>query len=141
MRARVGSGYPPLPLHGAACWLGVLFMSLMNFAEEFLPAQPVWLGVGIEDPSGVVEIQVHSWGTLEKTLIYIFSHKHMHMHTRPFHHIVCSLSWDMGVAFFFIETRAWTWISTTHTILSVRDTPKPGVPVANGSVCVRMPLI
>ena len=49
--------------------------------------------------------------------------------------------WDMGVAFFFIETRAWTWISTTHTSLSVRDTPKPGVPVANGSVCVRMPLI
>ena len=38
MRARVGSGYPPLPLHGAACWLGVLFMSLMNFAGEFLPA-------------------------------------------------------------------------------------------------------
>ena len=35
-------------------------------------SQPVWLGVGIEDPSGVVEIQVHSWGTLEKTLIYIF---------------------------------------------------------------------
>ena len=29
-------------------------------------SQPVWLGVGIEDPSGVVEIQVHSWGTLEK---------------------------------------------------------------------------
>ena len=49
--------------------------------------------------------------------------------------------WDMGVALFFIETRAWTWISTTHTSLSVRDTPKPGVPVANGSVCVRMPLI
>ena len=38
MRARVGSGYPPLPLHGAACWLGVLFMSWMNFAGEFLPA-------------------------------------------------------------------------------------------------------
>ena len=47
-------------------------------------SQPVWLGVGIEDPSGVVEIQVHSWGTLEKTLIYIFSHKHMHVHTRLF---------------------------------------------------------
>ena len=27
-----------MPLHGAACWLGVLFMSLMNFAGEFLPA-------------------------------------------------------------------------------------------------------
>ena len=49
--------------------------------------------------------------------------------------------WDMGVAFFFIETRAWTWVSTTHTSLSVRDTQKPGVPMANGSVCVRMPLI
>ena len=60
-------------------------------------SQPVWLGVGIEDPSGVVEIQVHSWGTLEKTLIYIFSHKHMHVHTRPFHHIVCSLSLQAGI--------------------------------------------
>ena len=49
--------------------------------------------------------------------------------------------WDMGVAFFLIETRAWTPISTTHTSLSIRDTQKPGVPVANGSVCVRMPLI
>ena len=58
-------------------------------------SQPVWLGVGIEDPSGVVEIQVHSWGTLEKTLTYIFSYKHMHVHTRPFRsfrHVVCSLS-------------------------------------------------
>ena len=48
---------------------------------------------------------------------------------------------DMGVAFFLIETRAWTWISTTHTSLSVRGTPKPGVPMANGSVCVCMPLL
>ena len=30
MRARVGSEYPSLPLHGATCWLGVLFMYLMN---------------------------------------------------------------------------------------------------------------
>ena len=49
--------------------------------------------------------------------------------------------WDMGVAFFVIETRAWTWISTTHTSLSVRDTRKPCVPVAKCSVCVRMPFI
>ena len=49
--------------------------------------------------------------------------------------------WDMGVAFFLRETCAWTWISTAHTSLSFRDTPKPGMPVANGSVCVRMPLI
>ena len=52
-------------------------------------SQPVWLGVGIEDPSGVVEIQAHSRGTLEKISTYIFSHKYMHVHTRPFHHIVC----------------------------------------------------
>ena len=48
---------------------------------------------------------------------------------------------DISVAFFLIETCAWTWISTTHANLSFRDTPKPGVSVANGSVCVRMPLI
>ena len=60
-------------------------------------SQPVWLGVGIEDPPGVVEIQVHSLGTREKKLIYIFSHKHMHVHTRPFHHIVCSLSLQAGI--------------------------------------------
>ena len=47
-------------------------------------SQPVWLGVGIEDPSGVVEIHVHSWGTLEKISTYILSHKYMHVHTRLF---------------------------------------------------------
>ena len=64
-------------------------------------SQPVWLGVGIEDPSGVVEIQVHSWGTIEKALTYIFSHKHMHVHTRPFssfRHVVCSLSLQAGTS-------------------------------------------
>ena len=34
-------------------------------------SQPVWLGVGIENPSGVVETQVHSWGTQEKISTYI----------------------------------------------------------------------
>ena len=47
-------------------------------------SQPICLGVGIEDPSGVVEIQVHSWGTLEKISTYISSHKYMHMHNRLF---------------------------------------------------------
>ena len=61
-------------------------------------SQPVWLGVGIEDPSGVVEIQVHSWGTLEKTLIYIFSHKHMHVHTRLIVPFVCSFALQAGIA-------------------------------------------
>ena len=51
--------------------------------------QPVLLGVGIADPSGVVEIQAHSWGTLEKISTSIFSHKYMHVHTRPFLHVVC----------------------------------------------------
>ena len=27
-----------------------------------------------------------------------------------------------------METSAWTWVSTTHTDLSLRDTRKPGVP-------------
>ena len=52
-------------------------------------SKSVWLGVGIEDPLGVVEIQVHSWGTLETISVYIFSHKYMHVHTRPFLHVVC----------------------------------------------------
>ena len=58
----------------------------------------VWLGVGIEDPWGVVEIQVHSCGTLEKIPTYISSHKHMHVHTRPFCHVVCSLSLRAGMS-------------------------------------------
>ena len=59
--------------------------------------QPVWLGVGIEDPSGVVEIQAHSRGTVEKISTYISSHKHMHVHTRPLRHVVWSLSWHAGI--------------------------------------------
>ena len=55
---------------------------LLKYATPM--SQPVWLGVGIEDPSGVVETKVHSWGTLEEILTYIFSHKHMHVHTRLF---------------------------------------------------------
>ena len=61
-------------------------------------SQPVWLGVGIEDPSGVVEIQAHSRITLEKISPYISSHKHMHVHTRPFLHVVCSLSLQAGIS-------------------------------------------
>ena len=34
MRARVGSGYPLLPLHGATSWLGILFMSLANVSGD-----------------------------------------------------------------------------------------------------------
>ena len=37
MCAQVGSEYPSLPFHGATCWLGVLFMFLMNFMED-IPA-------------------------------------------------------------------------------------------------------
>ena len=73
-------------------------------------SQPVWLGVGTEDPSGVVDIQAHSRGTLEKISPYIFSHKHMHVQTRPFHHIVCSLSLQAG-------------ISTLNLIKDVKKTP------------------
>ena len=52
-------------------------------------SQPVRLKVGIGDPPGVVEIQAHWWGTLEKISTYIFSHKYMHVHTHPFRHVVC----------------------------------------------------
>ena len=61
-------------------------------------SQPVWLGVGIEDPSGDVEIQAHSRGTLEKKSTYISSHKYMHVHTRPFHHVVCPLWLQAGIS-------------------------------------------
>ena len=60
-------------------------------------SRPVWLGVGIEYPSGVVEIQAHSRGILGKISTYISSHKYMHVHTRPFHHVVCSLSLQAGI--------------------------------------------
>ena len=60
-------------------------------------SQPVWLGVGIENPSGVVEIQAHSRGTLEKISTYVSSHKYMHVHTRRFHHVVCPLSLQAGI--------------------------------------------
>ena len=36
----------------------------------------------------------------------------------------------------FVEARAWTWVSTTHTDLSDRDTPKPGVPRVRLMACV-----
>ena len=54
-------------------------------------SQPVWLGVGIEDPLRVAETQVHSWGTLGKISTYISPYKYMHVHTRPFLHIVCPI--------------------------------------------------
>ena len=30
IRAQVGSGYPPLRLHGVTSWLGIFFVSLAN---------------------------------------------------------------------------------------------------------------
>ena len=36
----------------------------------------------------------------------------------------------------FVEARAWTWVSTTHTDLPLRDTPKPGVPRVRLITCV-----
>ena len=55
-------------------------------------SQPVWLDVGVEDPPAVVEIQVHSPGTLEKISTYILSHKYMHVHTRLFFTLFVALS-------------------------------------------------
>ena len=36
----------------------------------------------------------------------------------------------------FVEARAWTCVSTTHTNLPLRDTPKPGVPRVRLIACV-----
>ena len=36
----------------------------------------------------------------------------------------------------FVGARAWTWVSTTHTDLPLRDTPKPGVPSVRLIACV-----
>ena len=36
----------------------------------------------------------------------------------------------------FVEARAWTSVSTTHTDLPLRDTPKPGVTRVRLIVCV-----
>ena len=83
-------------------------------------SQPVWLGVGIEDPSGVVEIQAHSRGTLEKMSTYISSDKHMHVHTRPFRHVVCSLSLQAG-------------ISPVKFIKDMKKTPSQHAAPCNGS--------
>ena len=144
MRARVGIGYPPLPLHGAACWLGVLFMSLVNFTGEFLPALR---GNKQHDERNERDECAHAY-VYERIYMLMFFSKFLHEWTwnsttpeGPSIPTPNQTGRDMGVAFFLIETRAWTWIYTTHTSLSFRDTPKPGVPVATGSVCVRMPLI
>ena len=37
MRVWVGSEYPTLPLHGATCWLGIVFMFLTNVTGD-IPA-------------------------------------------------------------------------------------------------------
>ena len=36
----------------------------------------------------------------------------------------------------FVVARAWTWVSTTHTDLTLRDTAKPGVPRVRLIACV-----
>ena len=36
----------------------------------------------------------------------------------------------------FVEARAWTWGATTHTDISLRDTPQPGVPCVRSIACV-----
>ena len=36
----------------------------------------------------------------------------------------------------FVEARAWTCVSTTHTDLPLRDTPKLGVPRVHWIACV-----
>ena len=41
-----------------------------------------------------------------------------------------------GRGIFFVEAHAWTWVSTTHTDLSLRDTPKLGVPRVRLLACV-----
>ena len=82
--------------------------------------QPVWLAVGMEDPLGDVEFQAHLWGTLEKISTYISCQKHMHVHTRSFGHVVCSLSLQAG-------------ISPVQFIKYVKSTPSKHVAPCNGN--------
>ena len=55
-------------------------------------SQHAWFAVWIEEPSGVVETQVHSLGAPEKISTYILPplYTHTRVYTRPFRHIVCT---------------------------------------------------
>ena len=115
-------------------------MSLLNFAAEFLPATK---GNKQHDERNEKDECVHAY-VYERICMLMFSIEFPTSGLGFPQHPRGPLSQHptkLGVAFFLIETCAWTWISTTHTSLSVRDAPKPGVPVANGSVCVCVPLI
>ena len=78
--------WKPKPTHG----------HLQKYATPIF--KPIGVGVGLEDPWGVVEIQVHSWRTLEKLSTYIFSHKYMHVHTHLFFMLFVSLSLQAGIS-------------------------------------------
>ena len=127
MRARDGSGYPPLPLHGATCWLCVSFISLANVtgdipafneratnneekgdcAHAYIYERTYMLIFSLEFPTSGLGFQQHPRGPLSE----------------PPTKRVGIWAW-----YVFVEARAWTLVSTTHTDLSLRDTPKPGVP-------------
>ena len=54
-------------------------------------SRPVLLAVGIEEPTGVVQIQVHLCGTSEKYQYeYSPMHTHTHTHTRLLHSFLSS---------------------------------------------------
>ena len=140
MRARVGSEYPVLPLHGAACWLGMFSLVVVEFHGCYSRLQREGTNKGNNEAS------LHMHIIMREYVVDIFSrapHEWTWISTTPEGSSIPTpnqTGWDMGVAFLFVETRAWAWISTTHTSPSIRDTPKPGVPVAIGSVRVCMPL-
>ena len=69
---------------------------LQNYAKPI--SQPIWLGAAIEDPSGVFQIQVQLWGTLEKISTYISYHKYTHVHNRLFFMFLVSLALQAGIS-------------------------------------------
>ena len=144
MRARVGSEYPLLPVHGVTCWPGVFFMSLVNVMGDVSPCN--MRGTNNMRQRASVQVRVCIYVS-EDIYVDLFcrvsqqwttaSHNTravLYPNTQP-----NGLGYGRGIC--FLEARAWTLISTTHTDLSIRDTPKPVVPPVNWlRACVCMPL-
>ena len=129
MRARVGSEYLLLPLHGVTGWLGVSFMTLLNSMGDiytcnvknsknmnkggsvhmraYISERIYTLSFSLEFPTSGLAFPQHPSGPLSQ---------------QPTKRVVLS-AWHV-----LVEAHAWTWILTTHTELCLRDTPKPGVP-------------
>ena len=124
MRARVGSGYPPLPLHGAICWLVILFMSFANVTGD------------------ISACNERATNNMKKG-----GSVHMHIFIREYPSGPLSQRPTKGVPIWvshvFVEPRAWTLVSKTHMDLSLRYTGKTHVPrvCLTVCVCVHVPIL